>query len=149
MELLIKLFTVFLLGIISQPAGIATGLALQLGPLSTAAMATLGGILAVLVILGLGERIRKWKWVVDKHYCEVKKDRSGRICQIWDRYGIAGLGLLSPSLVGAPIGTVIGIILGSPIRSLLYWMSAGIVIWSVISAFGLDLGIAGIRALWH
>ncbi len=144
-----KLLTVLLLGVVSQPAGIATGLALQLGPLLTATMATIGGILAVLVILGLGERIRKWKWVADKHYCEVKKDRSGRICRIWDRYGVTGLGLLAPSLVGAPVGTVIGIILGSPNRTLLYWMSIGIVMWSAISAFGLDLGITGIRALWH
>ncbi len=143
-----KLLTVLLLGVVSQPAGIAAGLTFQLGPLLTVAVATFGGILAVLILLGMGERIRKWKWIVDKHYCEVKKDRSGRMCRIWDRYGVAGLGLVAPSIVGAPVGTVIGIVLGSPNRPLLYWMSAGIVIWSAVLAFGIDLGFTGIKALW-
>ncbi len=145
---MIKWLTVLLLGAVSQPVAITTGLALEVDPLLTAIMTTIGGILAVLVILGLSDRIRNWKWVVEKHYCEIGKDRSGRICRVWDRYGVAGLGLLAPSLIGAPVGTIIGITLGSQTRALLLWMSTGIFIWSAVSAYGINI-IIGIRTLLH
>jgi len=41
------------------------------------------------------------------------------------RYGVVGLGLLAPLLVGAPLGTVVGISFGAPADRLLLWMSLG------------------------
>ncbi|MCE8425595.1 MAG: small multi-drug export protein [Candidatus Methanoperedens sp.] len=143
------MLTILLLGTVSQPVAFATGLSLKLDPLLTAIMATLGAILGVLVILNFSERIIKWKWLDEKHYCEESKEGSSRICRIWHRYGVAGLGLLAPLLVGASFGTVIGIVLGAKKSILLFWMIIGIVIWCAISAFGINLGIAGIRGLWH
>lgn len=149
MGLFINLLTVLLIGTVSQPLAFTTGLSLQLNPFLTAFIATVGAIMGVLIILGLSGRIRKLKWLANKHYCEKSKESSSRICSIWHRYGTAGLGLLSPLLIGASLGTVIGIVLGAQTRSLLFWMIMGIAIWCVISAFGINLGISGIRALWH
>lgn len=146
MGLLIYLLTVLLIGAVSQPVAFTTGLSLQLDPFVTAIIATIGAILGVMVILSFSERIRKWKWLAKKHYCDKGKE-SSLICSPWHRYGTAGLGLLAPVLIGASFGTVIGIVLGAPKRILLFWMIIGIVIWCLISAFGIDMGIADIRRL--
>ena len=145
MGLLTNLLTVLLIGMVSQPVAFTTGRSLQLDPFLTAIMATVGAILGVMVILSFSERIRQWKWLAKKHYCD--KESSNLICSPWHRYGTAGLGLLAPVLIGASFGTVIGIVLGAPKRTLLFWMIIGIVIWCLISAFGIDMGIAGIRRL--
>ena len=149
MGLLTNLLTVLLIGTVSQPLAFTTGLSLQLNPILTAIIATVGAILGVAVILSFNERIRQWKWLAKKHYCEKDKESNSPVCSTWHRYGTAGLGLLAPILIGASFGTVMGIVLGAPKRTLFFWMIIGIVIWCVISAFGINLGISGIRALWH
>lgn len=148
MGLLINLLTVLLIGTVSQPVAFTIGLSLQLDPLLNAIMATVGAILGVVVILSFSERIKKWKWLAGKHQCENQKS-SSRIYRIWHRYNAAGLGLLAPALIGASSGTVIGIVLGAKKGILLFWMIIGIVIWCIISAFSINMGIAGIRGLWH
>lgn len=144
MEILIKLLTVLGLGAVSLWAAIPAGLALQLGALVTGITSAIGAILGVLVILVLGERIRR---LMHRNYCEVKEGHRGRMCGIRERYGVAGLGLLAPLLVGAPLGTVIGIILGSPRNRLMFWMSLGIVIWSAVSTLAIVLGIGSIEGI--
>ena len=115
MGLLTNLLTVLLIGTVSQPLAFTTGLSLQLNPILTAIIATVGAILGVAVILSFNERIRQWKWLAKKHYCEKDKESNSPVCSTWHRF----------------------------------WMIIGIVIWCVISAFGINLGISGIRALWH
>jgi len=58
MELLIKLLTVLVLGAVELWVAIPAGLALELSPSVTAITAASGGVLGLLVILTLGERIR-------------------------------------------------------------------------------------------
>ena len=149
MGLLINLLTILFIGAVSQPVAFTTGLSLQIYPILTAIMATVGAIMGMVVILSFSESIRHWNWLAKKHYCENGKENNGTICSAWHRYGTAGLGLLAPILIGASFGTVIGIALGAPTRILLFWMIIGVFIWCVISAFGIDMGIADLRWLWH
>jgi len=51
--------------------------------------------------------------------------------KIWNKYGVIGLGLLSPLLFGAPLGAAVGIALGAGKKPLILWMSIGILCWSV------------------
>ena len=145
MELLVKLLTVLGLGAVELWAAIPAGLALQLGPLVTGVTAAIGAIMGVLVVLVLGERIRNW--LLRRHGGESKDKHHGRIYRIWARYGVVGLGLLAPLLVGAPLGTAIGITLGAPTGRLLLWMSLGIVLWSAVLTFAGAVGMAGIEVL--
>lgn len=63
--------------------------------------------------------------------------------RIWNRYGIIGLGFLSPLLTGSPLGAAIGISFNAEPRKLLLWMGVGIVFWSAVlttaAAYGLML----------
>ena len=102
---------------------------LDLNPILIAISAATGSILSAFLIVLLGDGIRKWflKWRYGG-----KSPRKGRIYEIWNKYGIIGLGLLSPLLFGAPVGAALGIGLGAPKDRLLLWMSVGIIIWSII-----------------
>ena len=112
-------------------------------PLETGIAAAIGAILGVLVVLKLGERMR----TILMHNRKSEDKKLGRIRRIWDRYGVEGLGMLAPFLVGAPLGAVLGIALGAPVNRLLIWMSLGIVLWSAVFTLVGLLGLAGIEAL--
>lgn len=91
--------------------------------------AATGSILSAVLVATLGDSLRnsflKWR------YGE-KTPKKGKIYDIWKKYGIIGLGLLSPLLLGAPLGAALGIGLGASKDKLLLWMSIGIIIWSVL-----------------
>jgi membrane protein YqaA with SNARE-associated domain len=143
---LVKLLTVLGLGAIELWTAIPAGIALKLHPLVVGITAAIGAILGVLVVLMLGERIRTR--LLRRH--DRGKDRQhGRIFHVWTRYGVVGLGLLAPLLVGAPLGTALGITLRAPTRRLLFWMSLGIVLWSTLLTLACVLGLVGIEALSH
>lgn len=139
MELAIKLLTVFGLGTLELWAAIPAGFAMQLPPLFIGITAACGSFLSLVLIGTLGEKVRSF--ILRSHE---NKSRHGFIYRIWDRYGIMGLGLLAPLLVGVPIGTALGITLGASVKKLFPWMAIGIVFWSITLTLAGVLGISGI-----
>src|SRR5664280_660910 len=129
MDVITGLFSVFIASIIELWLGIPLGLFLDLNPILIVISAAAGSILSALLVVLLGESIRKWfiKWRYGG-----KSPKQGRIYEIWNKYGIIGLGLLSPLLFGAPLGAALGIGLGTLKDRLLLWMAVGIVVWSII-----------------
>ncbi len=127
MDVIQNMIIVFMASILELWLGIPIGLYLELNPVLIAISAAFGSILSVFLIIVAGERIRnafkKWRYGVNS-------PNKGRIYDIWNKYGIIGLGLLSPLFFGAPLGAALGIGLGAPKERLLLWMTIGIVIWS-------------------
>ena len=95
MDVITGLFSIFIASIIELWLGIPLGLFLDLNPILIVISAAAGSILSALVVVLLGEGIRKWfiKWRYGG-----KSPEQGRIYEIWNKYGIIGLGLLSLSL---------------------------------------------------
>ena len=93
MDILTNVISVFITSIVELWIGIPLGLFLDLNPLIVAITAAAGSILSAFIVIVLGDNLRKWfiKW----HYGE-KSIQDGRIYDIWNKYGIIGLGLLSP-----------------------------------------------------
>ena len=134
MDIITSIIAVFGASIIELWLGIPLGFFLKLNPLLIVILSSAGSILSAYLVIILGEGIRKRfiKWRYGEQ--SIKK---GRLYYIWDKYGIIGLGLLSPLLFGAPLGAALGIGLGAPRYRLLFWMSIGIVIWSIfLTALG-------------
>ncbi|HOI40756.1 MAG TPA: small multi-drug export protein [Methanobacterium sp.] len=122
--------------------GIPLGLVLDVNPILIAITAALGAILSAFIVITIGDNLRnrliKWKY---KDEQELEKSR---LYEIWNKYGVIGLGLLSPLLFGAPLGAAVGVALGAGKERLLIWMSIGILVWSI----GLTLaGLMGFLAL--
>ncbi len=140
---IIRLLTVFGLGALELWVAIPAGFALQLHPLVTGITAAAGAITGVMIVLVPGDRIRKW--LIERN--SGRNEPRGRIYLLWDNYGTAGLGLFAPLLVGAPLGTALGLSLGTPAKRLLLWMSLGIVLCSAALTLAGSLGLSGIEAL--
>ncbi|MDD4170293.1 MAG: small multi-drug export protein, partial [Desulfotomaculaceae bacterium] len=98
MELIIKILTVIGLGIIELWVAIPTGFALKLHPLITGLASGLGSILGALLVIIAGDSLCNW---LLKKKTGVRKDR-GSMYKVWNRYGVIGLGMLSPLITGAP-----------------------------------------------
>lgn len=145
MDMIISIITVFGASVIELWLGIPLGFFLNLNPLLIAIIAALGSILAAFLVIILGDNIRtmfiKWR------YGE-KSIKKGRIYNIWNKYGIIGLGLLSPLLFGAPLGAAIGVGLGARNDRLLLWMSTGIVIWSIFLTASGFFGLMSFQSIF-
>nr|WP_243687607.1 hypothetical protein [Methanobacterium formicicum] len=78
-----------------------------------------GAILSAIAITILGENLRarlvKWK------YGDETALKETRMYNLWNKYGIIGLGLLSPLIFGAPLGAAVGIALGAEKKKALYY----------------------------
>lgn len=145
MEVFLKFATVVGLGIIELWAAIPAGLALGLSPLLTGLASALGSIVALVFVVFLGDRIRNW--IISRRKQKKVKEDNSSIDRIWDKYGVIGLGLLSPLITGAPLGAAIGVSLGAPPSRLILWMVIGIVVWAIILTLVSTLGIVGFKAL--
>ena len=141
----LKILAVFGLGILELWVAVPTGFVMGLNPVVIGAASALGATVGVVIIVLLGERIRAW--FVRRYDIEGKKDRQGITQRIWRRYGAIGLGLLAPLITGAPLGAVVGLALGVPVKHLLLWIIIGVIIWSALLALLGALGLAGIRSL--
>lgn len=144
---IIRFLTIAGLSALEFKAAIPAGLALRLDPFSTFLAATLGATLDTLVILFLGEKIRRL--IMEKHGRVTGSGRYGWLQKAYTRFGPAGLGLLAPLLVGTPLGTALGISLGLEPRPLFFWMVTGTALWSAILTATAVAGIGGLRFFFH
>ena len=128
MDVITGTLLVFVAGILELWAAIPLGLAINLNPVIIGIASAVGAILAAFLVTTVGDSIREK--VIKWRYGENKDLKDSRYYKIWNKYGIVGLGLISPLLFGAPVGAALGVALGSSKKPLLIWMSIGIVIWS-------------------
>lgn len=140
----LKILSVFGLGMIGLWEGIPAGLALRLPPLVIGAVSAAGSIFATLLVLLLGDRVRT-RLLRGRDENGPKKERM--IDRVWRRYGVIGLGLASPCLIGAPLGVALGLFLRAPAARLLLWMIIGILAWAVILTAAGALGTEGVLRL--
>ncbi|MCC7550963.1 MAG: small multi-drug export protein [Methanobacterium sp.] len=133
---------VFAVSFIELWLAIPLGLAMGVNPVIVIIAAASGDILAVICVAFLGENLRsrflRWK------YQDENALKKSRLYEIWNKYGVIGLGLSSPLLFGGPLGAAVGIAMGARKNHLILWMSVGIILWSI----GLTLaGLMGLLAL--
>jgi membrane protein YqaA with SNARE-associated domain len=141
----LKWLAVFGLGMTGLWQGVPAGFALRLHPAVTATTAAAGSFLATVIVLFLGDRLRERLLRRKPATGEVPRERL--IDRIWRRYGVVGLGLLGPGLTGAPLGAALGVSMGVSARRLLFWLSIGIVLWSIGMTVAAAAGTAGILKL--
>jgi hypothetical protein len=142
---IIQALIVFGLSVAELWAAIPAGFVFNLHPVIIFALSSAGSILSALLVVLAGEKIRSriihWRY-------KGKEPKKGVFSRIWDKYGVIGLGLLSPLLFGAPLGAALGTAFGSEKRRLLTWMSAGIIIWSISLTVAGVVGVDTVQRLF-
>ena len=115
------------------PAGTAAGTPLWLAAVSAWAGYSAGALLVLLA----GAPLRDW--LAKKLKIPVEKD--SLIWRTWERWGLAGLGLLAPVTIGPQAGSVLALAVGErPIR-IFVALSAGVIPWCVIFCFLVGFGV--------
>jgi uncharacterized membrane protein len=139
--MILKLLCVAGLGILYFPSAVPSGIAMKLHPI-TAGLATLcGNETAVIIIFLVGLPLQAW--VMRKLEKQVSKMYAGKIGHIWEKYGIIGLGLLAPILTGAPLGALLGLLLGADAKKFFFWVTLGVIMWTIAATMLFGLGLAG------
>jgi hypothetical protein len=148
MELVIKILTVFGVGVLELLAAIPTGFALGLHPVWVGVASTCGALVGEVSIVLLGGSVRSWILRIHgKRHLDSVEENKGLVHRIWTRYGVIGLGLLAPLITGVPLGVALGVAFGAPYKTLMFWSSIGAILWGVSITLGIALGITGIENL--
>jgi membrane protein YqaA with SNARE-associated domain len=134
-----SVIAVFLASMLELWLAIPLGFALKLNAIVIATVSAAGSITAAITVSLVGDNLRnrlvKWR------YKDQSSLNNSRLNQIWKKYGVVGLGLLSPLLFGAPIGAAVGVVLGAERNHLVFWMTIGIILWSIGLTIVAILGI--------
>jgi uncharacterized membrane protein len=155
---IISYASVFSLAMVELWGAVPLGFVLKINPWLNGLLASLGAITSVVIIIFGGEGIRRR--IVKSKVIRLRASRfGGREAQkskgkkkkstlqsIWDKYGVIGLGLLAPWITGAQIGAALGIALKADPKKLFLWLSAGIIICTVILVL---LGVGGVSLFTH
>ncbi len=124
-------------------AAIPAGFAFQLPSFIIFLASTVGGLIGVFVAAYLGTQIKNLVKKYKKSKIE-EKPKTGFIINIWNKYGIIGLGLIGTMTVGAPISIGVGVGFNVPVNKMVIWCSVGVVIRCLIFT---SLGHYGMKVL--
>jgi len=96
MDVITGTLLVFGAGILELWAAIPLGLAINLNPVIIGIASAVGAIVAAFLVTAVGDSIREK--VIKWRYGENKDLKDSRYYKIWNKYGVVGLGLISPLL---------------------------------------------------
>lgn len=110
-----------------------------LDPLLVGALAFLGNVLPIYLIVILHDRATAWlarrrgedPSDASNASDDTASSRSVRASRILDRYGLGGLALAAPLVTGVHLATVVALLVGGSPRHVAGWMTVGIAVWTV------------------
>lgn len=120
------------------PLGIIWGLS----PFWVMVVAFVGNMLTVLALIIGFDRFQDWYNKRQEAKGKTQNKKSERAKRIWNKYGLPGLALLGPILIGTHIAAFIGMTLGATKRNTTVWLTISIAVWTlafgILTALGFD-----------
>ncbi len=120
------------------PLGIIWGLS----PAMVMIVAFIGNMATVLLLIVGFDKFRDWYTKRQEAKGKQPSKKSERAVRIWNKYGLPGLSLLGPILIGTHIAAFIGMTLGATKRNTTIWSTVSIAAWTLIfgilTALGFD-----------
>ncbi|MCY7686990.1 small multi-drug export protein [Bacillus altitudinis] len=113
------------------PLGILSGL----HPVTTAVIGFVGNFLTVLLLIVFVDRFKAW-WLKRK---EEKHDEKGEKKQlkarkVWERYGLPGLALIGPFIIGSHLAAFMCMSFGTKRKQVTVWMTVSLIMWTALAA---------------
>lgn len=118
------------------PLGIISGM----NPVAVIIVGFIGNMVTVLALV-IG--FNKFKqWLAKRNEGKVKKEskRSERAKELWDKYGLPGMLMLGPILIGTHVAAFIAMTLGASKARTTFWSTISIGIWAIIFGTVTSLG---------
>jgi hypothetical protein len=132
------------------PFGIGVGL----NPVLVGILAFAGNALPIYLIVVGFERLNAW-WAKRRgHFLVNPSDdswqsgRRARAMDIMRRYGVPGMALIGPILIGAHLAAVITILVKAPRELIIAWMTGSLAAWTFVITVGSWAGIGWLTSLW-
>lgn len=126
---------------------IPIGIAIGLDPVLVAIAAFAGNVLPIYAICLAYDHLRSW-FESEQSDSTEPSGRRKRATQLWNRYGLPGLALLSPVVTGVHLAALFALGLGARTRDTLLWMTVSIALWTVVITAGSVLGLAALESVW-
>jgi len=126
------------------PLGIVAGLS----PVAVAIIGFAGNFLLVLLLGIFFKQFSKWNTNrrLKKGITTTSKKET-RARRIWERYGLPGLALLAPLLVGTDIAALLALSLGSSRKRVIQWMAVSLAVWTIVMALGSVYGFSYMKII--
>ncbi|MER2089877.1 MAG: small multi-drug export protein [Sporosarcina sp.] len=127
------------------PLGIIRGLS----PFWVMTLAFIGNMLTVLILIIAFQKIKEWMESRKQKEGKAESKRTERGKRIWNKYGMPGLALLGPILIGTHIAAFIGLLFGASKVNTTIWMTVSIALWTLVfgiaTAMGFDFFVKNIQ----
>lgn len=121
------------------PLGIIWGLS----PFWVMVVAFVGNMATVLALIIGFDRFQVWYNKRQEARGKTVSKKNERAKRIWNKYGLPGLAMLGPILIGTHIAAFIGMTLGATKKNTTLWLAISIGVWTlafgVLTALGFDL----------
>ncbi|MHA6259415.1 small multi-drug export protein [Sporosarcina sp. CAU 1771] len=118
------------------PLGIVSGLS----PFWVIIAAFTGNLFTVLLVILGFQRVKEWREKRKKAKDQSESKRTERGKRIWNKYGMPGLALLGPILIGTHIAAFIALALGASKKNTTFWLTISILIWSIVFGVATAMG---------
>lgn len=118
------------------PVGIIKGLS----PVWVVLLAFIGNMLTVLAVIIGFQKVKDWMESRKKKDGKGDSKRTERGKRIWNKYGMPGLALLGPIIIGNHIAAFIGLLFGASKVNTTVWMTISIALWSLIFGIATTMG---------
>ena len=122
--------------IVAIPVGIVSGLT----PVSVIIAGFIGNLLTVLAVIFGFQKVKSWWESIRKKDGKKESKRTERGTRIWDNYGMPGLALLGPILIGTHVAVFIGLLFGAKKSTATIWMVISLALWSLVFGIATAMG---------
>lgn len=139
-EIFIKAVGLFLVGMTGIVKAIPVGVVLKMSIFEIGLFVSLGSIVTVFILYFSGEPLKRW--IMSKWSKKKMEKKRGKFASLLERYGVVGVGLLTPGTLGPITSIIIGLIVLKETSKLMPYLVVGITLWSFLLAWlavhGLD-----------
>ncbi len=119
------------------PIGVVAGL----HAVPVTIIAFIGNMLTIVIVIFLMDKIKVWLEKRKQKKKEKSKKREERAARIWKRYGLPGLAIISPILIGSHLVTILAMGFGGTRKQITVWMTASIFVWAIVTGVASHYGI--------
>jgi len=122
--------------LLAIPVGIVSGLS----PLWVVIAGFTGNLLSVFAVIVGFQKMKDWMDSRKQNDDKGESKRTARGKRIWDKYGMPGVALLGPIVIGSHIAAFLGLFLGAKKSNVTIWMIISLALWSIVFGVATAMG---------